>query len=97
MKYYLAIDKGPHEIISQRYLKLKLSEIDKKLGYSALNQENNFKNLLKFTMTFNNTRQLKDFLKSLGLISQPYQNHELTIYYERNYQNKTYYRSLKIF
>ncbi len=82
MQYFLALDLGKMYVNKDRYKKIDLSTISPILG-----QNHNFKYLCNFTMEFNNSQVLKEFLLKKGLINNYYINHNLVFTYKLTKDN----------
>lgn len=76
MKYYLAIDKGIYVKSENRYIFFDLSNIHDKLS-----ENNNLKALCTFTMAFEDSGKLKEFLITKGLLLEKYYYYDLVIAY----------------
>ncbi len=87
MEYFLAIDKGEFET-KERFTKLSLKSIDKRRGKASLEKPNNLKNIATFTMSFNNSQELKSFLISMNILPKIYQYYDVVIAYEEPYSKK---------
>jgi hypothetical protein len=80
MKYHLAIDKGFVYKNDERYIPLKLQNINERLA-----KDKNLNAICAFTMEFENEQLLKEFLIHEGILKEELTKYDLAIIYKRNY------------